>query len=76
MPIKTLDEELCNGCKICVDVCPEDVLRMRDEDRKAQIRYPQDCVACLLCEYFCPVKAIEVTVDKARPVPPAYAGLL
>ncbi len=72
MPIKTLSHELCTGCKVCVDLCPEDVLRYNEKERKAHIAYPRDCVACLLCEYFCPVKCIEVSIDKARPIPAPY----
>jgi NAD-dependent dihydropyrimidine dehydrogenase PreA subunit len=67
MPIKSLDSEVCTGCKICVDACPEDVLRMNEAERKAQIVYPEDCIACWVCEWFCPVKCIEVSRDPARP---------
>ncbi len=72
MPIKSLDRECCTGCGICVDVCPEDILRFNEEDKKSYIAYPKDCVACLMCEFFCPVGCIEVSVDKARPVPSPY----
>jgi len=72
VPIKSLSSESCTGCKICVDVCPEDVLRINEDERKAYIAYPQDCVACLMCEWFCPVKCIEVSIEKARPVPMPY----
>ena len=33
MPIESLDAEICVGCKICFDVCPEDVFRF-DEKKK------------------------------------------
>lgn len=72
MPIKSLDQACCTGCGICVDVCPEDILRLNKEDKKSSIVYPKDCVACLMCEFFCPVSCIEVSVDKARPVPSPY----
>lgn len=72
MPIKRLRSEACTGCKVCVDVCPEDVLRINENGGKAYIAYPQDCVACLMCEWFCPAKAIDVSVEKARPVPEPY----
>jgi len=41
MPIESLSSEICIGCKICVDVCPEDVLRFNEEERKAYIAYPK-----------------------------------
>ena len=66
MPIKSLNADECVGCGICVDICPEDVVRYNQSEKKAYIAYPQDCIACLMCEWFCPVKCIEVSVDKAR----------
>jgi len=72
MPIKSLIREICNGCGICVDICPEDVLHFDESERKAYIAYPEDCAACLLCEFLCPVKCIEVSWDMARPSPMTY----
>jgi len=31
MSIESLDMEICVGCKICFDVCPEDVFRFNEE---------------------------------------------
>ena len=67
MPIERLSSDLCTGCHICVDVCPEDVLRFKEDKRKAYIAYPEDCIACWVCEWFCPVKCIEVSKDPAKP---------
>jgi NAD-dependent dihydropyrimidine dehydrogenase PreA subunit len=61
MAIDKLDEGICTGCGICVACCPADVLRMDNDTRKAQIKYPEDCVACWACESFCPVGCIEVS---------------
>ncbi len=72
MPIKSLDQEICTGCRICVDACPEDVLYMDEEKKKASIRYPEDCVACFACEFFCPVQCIEVSKDRAYELPFPY----
>jgi len=72
MPIKNVDIDTCTGCGVCVDTCPEDVLHLDTKKKKAYIAYPQDCVACLLCEFVCPVKCIEVTWDMARPIPMPY----
>ena len=63
MPIKSIDDVLCNGCALCVNICPEDVLRK--EGKRAVIVYPEDCGACLACEAVCPLNCIEVTVDRA-----------
>lgn len=72
MAIESIDQELCNGCGICVGVCPEDVLRISEETGKAVIKYPEDCVACWACESFCPVECIKVTKERAMELPAPY----
>jgi NAD-dependent dihydropyrimidine dehydrogenase PreA subunit len=72
MPIESLDQDMCTGCSICVDACPEDVLYMDEEKKKACIRYPEDCVACFACEFFCPVECIQVSKDRAYELPFPY----
>jgi NAD-dependent dihydropyrimidine dehydrogenase PreA subunit len=42
-----------------------DVLRM-DDDGKAVVRYPLDCVACWGCESFCPEGCFDVSPERAR----------
>ena len=68
MPIERLDQEICNGCEICLGVCPEDVFRMT-EDRKSTIKYPEDCVGCFACEFACPTNCIYVTKEPAYKLP-------
>lgn len=58
MGIRSIDVRLCNGCSICVDVCPMDVLRMDEDTKKAFIQYLGDCQSCFLCEDECPEEAI------------------
>lgn len=72
MTIDKLDQERCNGCGICFACCPQDVLRMDENTGKAFIKYPEDCIACWACEYFCPVKCIEVSRERAREAPSPY----
>ena len=63
MTIKKIDRNLClSSCGICVESCPNDVLRLDEED-KACIVYPEDCHTCFLCENDCPVKAITVSAE-------------
>ena len=72
MAIDKLDQEICNGCGICFDCCPQDVFRMDDASGKSVIKYPEDCVACWACESFCPVDCIEVSKERARELPSPY----
>jgi NAD-dependent dihydropyrimidine dehydrogenase PreA subunit len=57
--IKEINSEKCNGCGICLDVCPLDVFRI-DEGKKAIIKYPDDCMTCFDCDLSCPTGAIYV----------------
>jgi 2-oxoglutarate ferredoxin oxidoreductase subunit delta len=50
--------EWCKGCKICVVVCEEGVLVMRDG--KAVPGKIEACTVCRACEEHCPDFAIRV----------------
>lgn len=65
MGIKTIDLELCNGCGICMEDCPMDVLYI-DDRGKAFVKYARDCHECYLCEIYCPQKAIVVSTAATR----------
>jgi len=64
--LKELDEDRCVGCKTCVDVCAEDVLRFDEDRQKPYIAYPEDCLGCGACEWLCPEKCIEATIERGR----------
>jgi len=51
-----INKEQCNGCGICVEICPLDCLRM-DGNEKAFIKY-DECWYCGSCTLECPVDAI------------------
>jgi NAD-dependent dihydropyrimidine dehydrogenase PreA subunit len=65
MAVQPVNVELCNGCGICVRICPLDVFRMDREAKKAVTRYPEDCMLCEFCVMDCPENAITVTPDKS-----------
>ncbi len=68
MGIKTIDEDLCNGCAVCIDSCPMDVIRFDKKKEKAYPAYPGDCTTCYLCEMDCAVEAIYVSPEATRPI--------
>ncbi|MBM3434963.1 MAG: 4Fe-4S dicluster domain-containing protein [Bacteroidetes bacterium] len=53
-----LDSEKCNGCTLCIMVCPHDVFVMRD--KKSYIQNRDLCMECGACEMNCPEGAITV----------------
>jgi NAD-dependent dihydropyrimidine dehydrogenase PreA subunit len=58
--IDSLDEQKCNGCEICFNVCPCDVFRLSSGAPGVRIAYPEDCQTCFACELDCPEGAIYV----------------
>lgn len=61
MGIEKIDQELCNGCEICFDDCPMDVIRMDKQTGKAYMAYGKDCGVCFQCVDGCPTGAISVS---------------
>ena len=53
-----LDTAACNGCGMCVNVCPHRVLSI--QERKAVITDKGACMECGACAINCPVNAIQV----------------
>jgi NAD-dependent dihydropyrimidine dehydrogenase PreA subunit len=58
--VNTLSYEagLCNGCGLCVVVCPHGVFARNG--RVAQLVRPEACMECGACQLNCPTGAIAV----------------
>lgn len=56
----TVDAAKCMGCRRCVHVCNYNVYRWDAQANQSVAAYPEECVACLQCMYYCPAGAIEV----------------
>lgn len=54
----TVDEEKCNGCEECVEICTSDVFEIRNG--KSVPINAQGCVGCETCVEVCKEKAITV----------------
>ena len=54
----TIIPRYCKGCEICVKLCPQSVLEIKDF--KVHVARIQDCTECMLCEIRCPDFAIEI----------------
>jgi uncharacterized Fe-S center protein len=52
-----IDEEKCQGCGLCVDICTCGALVL--EDNVAKIQEINRCGWCTLCELVCPCGAIS-----------------
>ncbi len=53
-----IDRELCNGCGLCVTVCPTDTISLTEG--KAAVS-GEESISCGHCEAICPQEAIRVT---------------
>ena len=56
-----VDEEKCNGCGNCAEICPSEVYQVK-EDKSEAIR-PEDCIECWACVTQCPMESIRLLGD-------------
>lgn len=62
-PKPVVTDEICSGCKYCIDICPFDCLSLEDVNGQpwaavARLTNPKACVSCYLCEASCDKGAI------------------
>ena len=60
-----IDPELCKGCELCINACPQQILKMgREINAKgyyfAEVAEQMRCIGCRLCCITCPDVAIEM----------------
>ena len=54
-----IDASLCDGCGICMSVCPMGCLEMNED--KVVLGRDEDCLICQTCEAECRRGAIRVS---------------
>ncbi len=65
MPRVSIEDARCKGCELCVNACPQQVLKMSTTINEkgyffAQVKDPGRCIGCLVCAVTCPDVAITV----------------
>ncbi len=58
IPLPEIDQNLCTGCRACVDICPTQALAQYQE--KAVLQFPDACTYCTACQDVCPEGAIAL----------------
>lgn len=60
--IEILSEDRCINCNLCVSVCPTNVFDRSRMGGAPSIARQSDCQTCFMCELYCPVDALYVTL--------------
>jgi len=64
-----IDEKLCKGCNICVELCGKDVFTVSGHiNRRGYYvpipTYAEKCTGCLICELICPELAVILEIKE------------
>jgi Pyruvate/2-oxoacid:ferredoxin oxidoreductase delta subunit len=57
----TVDAAKCNGCGLCMELCPT---RNITEGKDGSLAWGRNCLLCLTCEMKCPQDAITSPVSR------------
>jgi len=62
-------KDKCKGCKLCIEVCPNNVFSASDDFNKlgyhyAVVKNMENCNGCKKCVIICPDVAIEIYLKK------------
>jgi len=67
----TIDKACCKGCNICLTACPKKIF-VKSKKRNnygtsmPDVKDPDNCVECRMCERLCPDGAIDVKGDRDK----------
>jgi 2-oxoglutarate ferredoxin oxidoreductase subunit delta len=60
-----IDKERCKGCQLCMDTCPQKMIRIAEGFNEKGYHFvvfedSEECTGCTMCGLICPDMAIEV----------------
>lgn len=60
-----INTERCKGCQICINFCPNGVLKVSKKLNKkgfhtVEVAHEEKCTGCGICYLVCPDTAIEI----------------
>lgn len=75
MAVERYDLDTCIGCRRCINVCPMDVFRFDEEQKKAIIAYPENCQGCGICYFECLGDSLQISLHSHMfPIVPMSAS--
>jgi len=67
--------ENCIGCRLCMEICPMDVFRFNEEEKKSVIAFPENCQSCGQCFLNCKGRSLGISNDQYGYPITAYRGV-
>ena len=61
MPVK-IDSSICTGCRLCFEICPEDVFQIIRNSKVPRVARPEECFHCGACVMDCPEQCIHMVL--------------
>jgi len=75
--VAVVDEELCNGCRVCESICPYNAIEIVEKEGKLRARVIEEkCQGCGACSASCPANAIRIKHFKDEQIIPAIKAAL